>query len=31
LTVEDFCPFGAPDSPVAQQTVRCDLSSQTVF
>jgi|SRR5690242_9044448 hypothetical protein len=31
LTVEVVCPFAAPDSPVAHRTVRCDLSSQTVF
>jgi hypothetical protein len=29
LTVEFVCTFGAPDSPVAYQTVRCDLTSQT--
>jgi hypothetical protein len=31
LTVEAVCPFVAPDSPMAHQTVWCDLSSQTVF
>jgi hypothetical protein len=31
LTIEVVYPFDAPDSLVAHQTVRCDLSSQTVF
>jgi hypothetical protein len=31
LTVEFFCPFAAPDSSVAHRTVRCDLSSHTVY
>jgi hypothetical protein len=31
LTVEDFCPFGAPDSPVPHWIAWCDLTSQTVF
>jgi hypothetical protein len=31
LTVEVVYPFGAPVSPVAHRTVRCDLSSQIVF
>jgi hypothetical protein len=31
LIVEDFCPFGAPDSSVAHWIVRCDLTSQALF
>jgi hypothetical protein len=27
LTVEVVCPCGAPDSPVAHWTIRCDLTS----
>jgi hypothetical protein len=30
LTIEVVRPCGAPDSPVAHRTVRCDLTSQTV-
>jgi hypothetical protein len=28
LTIEVLCPIVAPDSPVAQRTVRCVLTSQ---
>jgi hypothetical protein len=31
LTIEVVCPFGAPNNLVAHRTVRCDLTSQTVF
>jgi hypothetical protein len=31
LIVEVVCPCGAPDSLVAHQIVRCDLTSQTIF
>jgi hypothetical protein len=29
-TIDFACPCGAPDSPVAHQTVRCDLTSRAV-
>jgi hypothetical protein len=31
VDLEDLCPFAVPENLVAHETVRCDLTSQTVF